>query len=308
MARADYLTLGLLAGGAAVFAGWWASRSTTAASGIYTFHMASGAFDEAAGIPNVAVVVPPSFNPSSPLQIAVYFRGFSNCVENVIRDADGKCIGGNATHHSSHLAAQFVASGINGILVVPELRREQATGDAGRFNRAGAFETFLTELLSVHLAPHLGAKSLADIGRVSIMSHSGGYTAVAAVLRGAGGPTGTLASKIVEVALLDSLYGDSATFSSWVGSNPATLRPQANRRFLCVYTAAGGTANNATALAASLRSRLGGSPVVCIDDTAAEPTPVALNSCGVLVTRSGLSHTDVSRRWPLLAWQSSPLR
>ncbi len=308
MARTDYLTLGLLAGGTAALAAWWASRTSFTASnggGIFTYHMAAGAFDEAAGIPNVAVVIPPAFNPSGPLQIAVYFHGFTNCPENVVADRDGRCIGGNATHHSSHLAAQFVASGINGILVVPGLRREQATGDAGRFNRAGAFEAFLTELLGTHLAPHIGTKSLADIGRVSLMSHSGGYTAVAAVLRGA---SPALAPKIAEVALLDSLYGDAATFNRWVGDSPAALRPQANRRFLCVYTSGGGTATNATALSAQLRSRLGGSPSVCLDDSATEPTPVALNSCGAIVQRSGLSHTDVSRHWPLLAWSSSPLK
>lgn len=307
MARTDYLSLGLLAGGAAALAAWWASRTTFAAGnggGIHAFHMAAGAFDEAAGIPNVAVVIPPSFRPVGALNVAVYFHGHTNCAENVIADRDGRCIGGTATHHSSHLAAQFVASGINGILVVPGLKREEATGDAGRFNRAGAFEAFLTELLSVHLAPHIGAKTLADVGRVSLMAHSGGYVATAAVLRGA---TVALAPKIVEVALLDALYGDSATFSRWVGDSAATLRPQANRRFLSVYTG-GSTATNSVALGNALRSRLGGSPVVCMNDSAVEPSPVVLSECGVVIARSGLSHTDVSRRWPLLAWSSGPLR
>ena len=303
----EYLGLGLLAllGGAAV-AHFARPSAVGGAGGIFTFHLSTGAFDEAASVPSVAVVVPPGFTPSSDMNVAVYFRGFGNCVENVIRDADGRCSVGGAVHHASHLAAQFVASGVNGILVLPELQRETDSGAAGRFNRAGAFETFLSDVLAALGAavPAIGTRTLADVGRVSLMCHSGGYTATAAVLRGA---STAFASKIDEVALLDALYGDTATFDAWIGSNPNALRPALDRRLVCVYTEGGGTAANASALASWAVSRLGRS-VACVDASTAPVAPSALAQCGVLVKRSPLDHTAVSREWPRMVWATGPLR
>jgi hypothetical protein len=260
--------------------------------GTYLFDMENGAFPNQTA---AAVFVPRGYDPSKPLDLSIYFHGFGNCVENVLRDSDGRCRSGGPTHHSSHLAAQFEASGVNGVLVLPEIRREERTGDPGRFRQRGATAAFLHELLSVKLAPVLGARDIGSIRNICLMGHSGAYTAMAAVIQ-----AGDVAGQLRDVCLVDALYGNSSVFGGWIRGDAS------GRRLVDAYTNNAGTAANSVSLASSLRGALGAGSFWWDDRDGADPQPQEIPRHGAVFKRSSLDHTAASRVWPRLLWASSP--
>src|SRR5205807_8328375 len=80
--------------------------------------------------------------------------------------------------------------------------------------------------------------SEAELGRIVLSSHSGGYLAVADILA-----VGGLTERISQVVLLDSLYGNVAQYEDWLRGGLGT------RRLAIIYTGGGGTLSNSQALA-----------------------------------------------------------
>lgn len=240
--------------------------------------------------PAAAVVIPAGFDPGPPLDIEVYFRGWGNCVRNIVGDSDTACHSGGPRRHASHLATQFASAihgtGRNAILIVPELLIEAQSGNAGTFAARGGFRTFLDALLTGPLASIVGPGGVARVGRVGVTSHSGGYVASAAVLRSGDLP-------VHRVALLDSLYGESATLEAWI-------RGGGDRRLVVIYTRDGGTKATSLALDAKLKRppALPGGVI----DLAAGVTVVPPGVAAVFAF-SPLSHTEVSRKWPERVWR-----
>lgn len=259
-------------------------------TGIFQFSMRNGAFDTQ---PSCVVVIPPRFDASKPLDLALYVPGFNNCVDNLVRDADGTCRPGGSRHNSSHLATQFINAGVNAVLVLIGLRREEATGDPGRLRRAGALNAFLNELLGEHLAPMIGARSLSQVRNISLSCHSGGYTAVAAMIR-----AGDISTQLREVGLFDALYGDTSTYTQW-----ATSHAMSPYRFVDVFTG-GSTESNSRSIASAIQRGIP-ADMYWFNDNRATPSADILRRPGSLFSVSGLSHTEVSRVWPNLFWSTS---
>lgn len=270
----------LLAGGLGVGAIFLLARRGVAASGSLRFlTMQNGAFDGQIGS---VVVIPPGYNTSKPLDLAIYFHGFYACAENAVRDANGTCSPGGPTRKASRLQSQFNASGVNAILVLPETQRELRSGDVGRFRVPGAFDAFLQELL-VLLAPQLGRRSTSNIRNISVMAHSGGYTAASVVLS-----RNDVAVRVRDVCLLDALYGDVSVFENWA-SVPT------RSRFVNVYTS--GTQANSLALRARLSNTY---------DLVGTPSEREIPRIGNVFVRSNLGHDEISRVWPAKLWATSP--
>jgi len=256
--------------------------------------IASAPFPRQAG-PSAAVVVPTAFDPSRPLAVWVYFRGHSSCVASIVGDAPLACSPGGPKRGFSRLATQLEASGQNAILVMPELKREAATGDPGAFRRAGVFESFIAEVFARlgPLVPGFSARSLADVARLGLMSHSGGYLAVAAVLA-------TRPPPLRSVVLLDSLYGERAKYLSWIRDNAARLA-SAECRFADVYTAGGGTMDTSQSLCdevVPVMARVGAEGRMLNDASTATLAPEVYVNRSVIFKRSGLDHGAVSRYYP----------
>jgi hypothetical protein len=262
---------------------------------VYLYRMAAAAFPAQAG-PSVAVHVPPGFDPTPPLGVQVYFHGWSNCVANVVGATNTPCTAGGPARRASDLITQFDAARVNALLVVPELRVDAMTGDPGAFARAGAFRAFLQELLTTQLAPVIGRRDVADVGRVSVMAHSGGYVAAAAVAR-----VGEVAA-LRELALLDALYGEVSTFDRWVQGGLARFVPPAatGLRFVDVYTTSGGTRANSRAMAGRAVAWLSGAGrlgSLLDDDTVTMLEPEAY-AHPVIFKHSALSHDNTTRYYP----------
>ncbi len=261
--------------------------------GTHTFDMTHGAFD---GRPGATVVIPHGYDAGKPLDLAIYVHGFGGCVENAVRDADGPCHDGGGNHHASHLAKQLADANVNTILVLPEILREQRSGAPGRLRDHGGLAALLNELLGEHMSALLGgAKSLSDVRNISLSGHSGGYTAMAAIIR-----AGDIERQLKEVALFDALYGDAGTFQSWARAHHGP-----SHRLVDIYSSAGGTDNNSRALAASLEHSVP-SDGFWMDDSVADVQADVLPRHGCVFKHTSLSHTDVSRVWPQRVWASSP--
>ena len=265
--------------------------------GTYFYNLRAAPFP-GTGHPDVAVHVPRGFDTRGRIGLVVFFHGFDNCVANVIGPADSPCSPGGPARTALHLVAQLDAARVNAILVAVQLRFEQATGDPGQLTKAGDLRDLLHELLTEHLDAALVAGGgraidLADVERVVIGSHSGGYQAAAMAIS-----VGSVA-QIREVDLYDSLYGDTAQFDGWM--KPAIARFDVAKpdalRFTDVYTTGGGTAANSRAMEARAKGWLDGvglSASLYFDDTTATPTAADYGK-PVVFKLSGLAHVDVPR-------------
>jgi hypothetical protein len=122
---------------------------------------------------------------------------------------------------------QLSDSGINAVLIAPQLALRAADSSAGKFWQPGAFARFLGEA-----AQHLGrlhgdpraVRSFATMP-VIIVAYSGGYLATAWCVHHGG-----IGNRLQGVVLFDALYGEVDTFTGWVSRKKSAF-------FVSTYTA-----------------------------------------------------------------------
>ncbi len=179
------------------------------------------------------------------------------------------------------VVAQFDASGINGVLVAPQLAVNALDSSGGRFWEAGFFGRYLDEAAQ-KLSQISGAGGFQSMP-VIIVAYSGGYNPVAYILQngGAGG-------RIQGVILLDALFGEVPRFAQWITGN-------SNRAFF--VSAYGPSSRNENA---QLKSSLAGRGISVQDGA-----PQRLSGGGVwFIDSHGAAHNDFMTR----AWVANPLR
>jgi hypothetical protein len=250
-------------------------------SGTFTFTLDAGAFAPTAAHPSALVYLPGGYDPTPPLSLFVYIHGHNNCVENIVRDAGQSCDPGAGTpvRSASALAAQVEASQRNVMLLCPEVRFDQASGDPGSLGNTNGLKALVDEVLR-DLTPQLGALSSADVGKLVVATHSGGYIAAAAIAS-----RGGLA--VDELWLLDSLYGQTADFDAWA------MAAAPSRRFFDVYTQNGGTRTNSQAMATRAQNWVPAAQLV--DDRTSATWDDATYAHPLLFKFSALSHDGVTR-------------
>jgi hypothetical protein len=260
---------------------------------LLTYNLASAAFPSTTH-PSVAVHVPAGFRPCDHPGLIVYFHGFDNCVTNAIGDVDSPCEPGGPPRAAMHLSSQLDAAHVNAILVAVELSYDMATGDPGALAKPGGLHALLHELLVMHLDAELGMPlDVADLDRIVIGTHSGGYWATAVSLS-----TG-MVPQITEIDLYDSLYGYESTFQAFIEGSIKSFDPAAPKplRFFDAYTTGGGTLANSQSMAATIGPKLtaAGLSSSFLDD----PTTATLDDTAfahpVVFKHSALAHDDVPR-------------
>jgi hypothetical protein len=244
--------------------------------------------------PDATVHVPAGFDPARRPGIVLYFHGWRGCAASSLAPADLPCEPGGPPRTASNLAAQIDDAGVNAILVAVELRIDMPTGEPGALAMPGGLRGLLQELLSERLVPILGCALDVDaIDRVVVVAHSGGYQAAAAAVRWGDVP------QIVEVALLDALYGAGDVFDDWIlegirraGSSPG------RRRFVDLYTCCGGTEIASRALATRVTTALHGEPsrLLFDDDEGEELSPQALTH-DLVFARVPRTHEELPRAY-----------
>jgi hypothetical protein len=106
---------------------------------------------------------------------------------------------------------QVATSGLNGVLVAPQMAVDARDSSAGRFWQPGQLATFLNET-DEHLATLYGGSS-GEFRRlpVVIVAYSGGYLPAAYSLA-----VGGAGDRVRGVVLLDALYGEEDKFAEWI--------------------------------------------------------------------------------------------
>ncbi|MCA1457140.1 alpha/beta hydrolase [Bradyrhizobium sp. BRP22] len=159
--------------------------------------------DETYNDSRVLVHVPENFDVRKPGVIVVFFHGNGATLERDVRDRQ-------------LVPQQISDSGVNAVLLAPQMAVDAADSSAGKFWQPGGFKRFLDESTS-HLARLSGdPKSAAAFANmpVVIVGYSGGFLPTAWSLE-VGGAT----SRVRGVVLLDAVYGELDKFASWIENN-----------------------------------------------------------------------------------------
>jgi hypothetical protein len=210
----------------------------------------------------VAIFIPKGFREEKRVDVVVHFHGWSNSVEGTLR--------------GYKLIEQFVASGRNAVLVVPEGPKNASDSAGGKLEDPEGFKRFVDELAAT-LRGKAGFKNTDFvIGDIILSGHSGGYKVISSIL-----DRGGLAAQIREVWLFDALYAETEKFLAWSDKQPG--------RLLNIYTDGGGTKDDAEAMMALLKKR--GTAFLAKNDT--EITPKELKAGKLVFLHTDLAHNDV---------------
>jgi hypothetical protein len=162
----------------------------------------------------LAIFVPKQFHATKNLDFVVHFHGWKNHVAGVL--------------DRYKLIEQFVESGRNAILVVPQGPRDASDSAGGKLEDAKGFERFMTDVMMTVRQKSSLANTGTSLGHIILSGHSGGYQVISSIL-----DRGGLNKSIKEVWLFDALYAQTEKFIAWA--------EVADGRLLNIYTDHGGT-------------------------------------------------------------------
>jgi hypothetical protein len=159
--------------------------------------------DETFNDNRVLMHVPENFDINKPGVIVVFFHGNGATLERDVRERQ-------------RVPQQISDSGVNAVLLAPQLAVDAADSSAGKFWQPGGLKRFVNESAD-HLAGLYGdprtAKTFANMP-VIIVGYSGGFVPTAWSLE-----VGGLGNRVRGVFLLDAVYGELDKFASWVENN-----------------------------------------------------------------------------------------
>jgi hypothetical protein len=220
----------------------------------------------------VLVHVPETFDASKPGVIVVFFHGNGATLERDVRDRQ-------------LVPQQISDSGVNAVLLAPQLAVDAADSSAGKFWQPGGFKRFMDESVG-HLARLYGdPKSAGAFANMPIVviGYSGGFLPTAWSLE-VGGAT----SRVRGVVLLDAVYGELDKFASWIENNRSGF-------FVSSYTRY--TRPHDRELMSMLRAK-------GISVTESMDGPIRPGSVVFVQTREGITH----RSYVTQAWTEHPIR
>jgi hypothetical protein len=175
----------------------------------------------------VLLAAPQSFDPAKPAYIIVFFHGNMATLE---RDVIAR----------QQIVRQLADSGLNAVLVAPQLARDAPDSSAGKFWSPGGFAAFLDEAEGKLGDFYPQARGAFRRMPVILVAYSGGYLPAAYSLT-VGGDAG----RVRGVVLLDALYGERDKFAGWVEG------PGRNAFFVSAYSTSSHEGN--TSVEAELR-------------------------------------------------------
>ncbi len=171
--------------------------------------------DETYNDNRVLMHVPEAFDIRKPGVIVVFFHGNGATLERDVRDRQ-------------LVPQQISDSGVNAVLLAPQLAVDAADSSAGKFWQPGGLKRFVNESAE-HLAQLYGdpraAKAFANLP-VIIVGYSGGFMPTAWSLE-----VGGLGNRVRGVFLLDAVYGELGKFASWIENNRSGFFVSAYTRF-----------------------------------------------------------------------------
>jgi hypothetical protein len=151
----------------------------------------------------VLVHIPESFDAQKPGVIVVFFHGNGATLERDVRDRQ-------------LVPQQISDSGVNAVLLAPQMAVDAADSSAGKFWQPGGFKRFMEESAG-KLAKLYGDPSSAKAFEkmpIVIVGYSGGFLPTAWSLE-----VGGISDRVRGVILLDAVYGELDKFATWIESH-----------------------------------------------------------------------------------------
>ena len=219
---------------------------------------------------SVLLAAPQSFNPARPGMIIVFFHGNNATLS---RDVIAR----------QQIVRQLSDSGLNAVLVAPQLAVDAQDSSAGRFWSPGGFAAFLSEAQAKLGDLYPNARGAFRRMPVVIVAYSGGYLPAAYSLA-----VGGDGSRVRGLVLLDALYGEREKFVSWAEG------PGRSAFFVSAYSTSSQAGNDA------VRSALEAAGVPVAGSLPAELTPGVV----AFVDAGSVEHND----FVTSAWGGAPLR
>ena len=228
--------------------------------------------DETYNDNRVLVHVPENFDARKPGVIVVFFHGNGATLERDVRDRQ-------------LLPQQITDSGVNAVLLAPQLAVDAADSSAGKFWQPEGFKHFMAESAE-QLAKLSGdpasARAFAKMPIV-IVGYSGGFLPTAFSL-----DVGGISNRVRGVVLLDAVYGQLDKFASWIANNRSGF-------FVSSYTHY--TARHDQELMRMLRDK-------GIEVAEGMDQPLRPGSVVFVETGEGISHRDYVTQ----AWTRNPVK
>jgi hypothetical protein len=146
------------------------------------------------------VHIPENFDVQKPGVIVVFFHGNGATLERDVRDRQ-------------LVPQQISDSGVNAVLLAPQMAVDAADSSAGKFWQPGGFRRFVEESAG-NLAKLYGDPSSAKAFEkmpIVIVGYSGGFLPTAWSLE-----VGGISDRVRGVILLDAIYGELDKFANWI--------------------------------------------------------------------------------------------
>lgn len=156
--------------------------------------------DEVYSDPRVLVHIPRGFDINRPAVMVVYFHGHGATLK---RDVFMR----------QQVPSQISESGMNAVLVAPQLALDARDSSPGKFWEQGGLKRFASEAADALAKTHGDPQSREIFANmpVIIVAYSGGYMATAWSLE-----RGGLGKRVRGVVLMDALYGELDKFADWI--------------------------------------------------------------------------------------------
>jgi len=220
---------------------------------------------------HVLLAAPPDFDPHRPGALIVFFHGNEATLARDVLDRQ-------------QAPRQLAQSGLNGVLIAPQLAVDALDSSAGRFWQAGALAEFLGEAEDrlAKLYPGVSRNAFRRMP-VILVAYSGGYMPAAYALA-----QGGASERVRGVVLLDALFGEDDKFADWIE------REHNRAFFVSAYSKSSHDENEA------LRKRVEQDGVRTVSTLPERLSPGVV----AFVDAGDASHVD----FVSTAWTSDPLR
>ena len=219
----------------------------------------------------VLVHIPENFDVQKPGVIVVFFHGNGATLERDVRDRQ-------------LVPQQISDSGVNAVLLAPQMAVDAADSSAGKFWQPGGFKRFMDESVA-NLARLYGDPASAKAFEkmpIVIVGYSGGFLPTAWSLE-----VGGISDRVRGVILLDAIYGELDKFAKWIENHRKGF-------FVSSYTQ--GTASRNRELMHMLREK----GVTFSEDMS---RPLRPGSVFFTETGAGIRHRDYVTQ----AWTRNPI-
>jgi len=151
--------------------------------------------------------IPESFDVQKPGVIVVFFHGNGATLERDVRDRQ-------------LVPQQITDSGVNAVLLAPQMAVDAADSSAGKFWQPGGFKRFMDESVG-NLASSMAippAPRPSEKMPIVIVGYSGGFLPTAWSLE-----VGGISDRVRGVILLDAVYGELDKFATWIENHSQRL-------------------------------------------------------------------------------------